>query len=197
MTTESAPAFVSKPAPPGYRYAGPWIRLGALIIDGLLLGVALFAVFMVVGLALAVTGDPLMSLETEGWPAGAVVYVVTSVVMLGWYGGWQAGVGGTPGMLLLKLRVLDPSGLERPSLGAAVIRNSPMVLASFGPISGNSAIDAGLGIAGCVVWVAIGITISSSPTHQGFHDQLAGGTFVVRQAPPTPPPLPPPSAPSA
>ena len=50
-------------------------------------------------------------------------------------------------MLLLKLRVLDPSGLERPSLGAAVIRNSPMALASFGPISGNSAIDAGLGIA--------------------------------------------------
>ena len=74
------------------------------------------AVLLVVGLALAVTGDPLTSLETEGWPAGAVVYVVTSVVMLGWYGGWRARVGGTPGMLLLKLRVLDPSGLERPSL---------------------------------------------------------------------------------
>ena len=59
MATESDPAFVSKPAPPGYRYAGAWIRLGALIIDGLLLGVALFAVFMVVGLALAATGDTL------------------------------------------------------------------------------------------------------------------------------------------
>ena len=29
MTTESEPAFVSKPAPPGYRYAGPLIRLAA------------------------------------------------------------------------------------------------------------------------------------------------------------------------
>jgi uncharacterized RDD family membrane protein YckC len=80
------------------------------------------------------------------------------------------------------LRVLDPSGLGRPSFGAAVIRNSPQVLASFGPVTGNSAIDAGLGIAGGVVFIAIGITISKSPTRQGFHDRLAGKTFVVRPA---------------
>src|SRR6185436_3597922 len=60
---------------------------------------------------LAVSGyllNPLRSSEIEGWPGGAVVYVVESVVMLGWYGGWQAGVGGTPGMLLLRLRVPRP-----------------------------------------------------------------------------------------
>ena len=167
MTTESDPAFVSKPAPPGYRYAGAWIRLVALLIDGVLLELAVWALWLVLRLALAASGhllNPSMSLETEGWPAGAVVYVVASVVMLGWYGGWQAGVGGTPGMLLLRLRVLDPSGLGRPSFGAAVIRNSPQVLADFGAITGNSAIDAGLGMVGCVVYVAIGITISRSPT---------------------------------
>lgn len=76
---------------------------------------------------------------------------------------------------------LDPSGLGRPSFGAAVIRNSPQVLASFGAITGNSAIDAGLGMAGGVVFIAIGITISKSPTRQGFHDRLAGGTYVVRR----------------
>jgi uncharacterized RDD family membrane protein YckC len=197
MATESDPAFVSKPAPPDYRYAGAWIRLGALIIDGLLLGVALFAVFMVVGLAIAGTGDTLMSLETEGWPAGAVVYVLTSIVMLGWYGGWQSRVGGTPGMLLLKLRVLDPGGLEKPSFGAAVVRNSPQVLANFGAVSGSAVIDGALGLVGLVVYIAIGITIAESPTRQGFHDRLADGTFVVRPAPtlPPPPPLPPPSAP--
>jgi hypothetical protein len=69
----------------------------------------------------------------------------------------------------------------KASLGAAVIRNSPTVLAGFGPITGNSAIDAGLVVAGCVVDGAIGITISGSPTRQGFHDRLAGGTFVVRR----------------
>lgn len=117
MTTESDPAFESKPAPPGYRYAGPWIRLAALLIDSVLVVLALLALWLVLGLALAVSGyllNPLKSSEIEGWPGGAVVYVVESVVMLGWYGGWQAGVGGTPGMLLLRLRVLDPSGLGRP-----------------------------------------------------------------------------------
>jgi uncharacterized RDD family membrane protein YckC len=179
------PAFESKPAPPGYRYAGPWIRLAAWLIDGVLLGLALMAFFLVLGLALAVTGyalNPSMSLETEGWPAGAVVYVVTSVVLLGWFGGWQHGVGATPGMLALKLRVRDPSGEDNPSLGVAVTRNLPQVLVSFNDYSGNETIDALLGIVTLVVCVAIGITISGSPTRQGFHDRLAGGTYVVRLA---------------
>ena len=30
-------------------------------------------------------------------------------------------------------------------------------------------------------YIAIGITISNSPTRQGFHDRLAGGTYVVHQ----------------
>jgi uncharacterized RDD family membrane protein YckC len=102
--------------------------------------------------------------------------------MLAWYGGWQASVGGTPGMLALKLRVRDPSGEDNPSLRAAVIRNSPAVLAGFGDISGNSAIDLVLGLVGIAVYVAIGITISNSPERQGFHDRLAGGTYVVRPA---------------
>ena len=37
MTTESDPAFVSKPPPDGYRYAGAWIRLGRSDSRGLLL----------------------------------------------------------------------------------------------------------------------------------------------------------------
>jgi uncharacterized RDD family membrane protein YckC len=85
-----------------------------------------------VGTSPLAVGLPIESLEEfqiDGWPGGAVVYVVGSVVMLGWYGGWQAGVGGTPGMLVLRLRVLDASGLGSPSFGAAVIRNSPQVLA--------------------------------------------------------------------
>lgn len=95
------------------------------------------------------------------------------------------------------MRVRDPSGEAKPSLRAAVTRNSPQVLVSFSDYSGDETIDALLLIVSVVVCVAIGITISSSLTRQGFHDRLAGGTFVVRPAPtlPPPPPLPPPSAP--
>ena len=181
MTTESDPAFVSKPAPEGYKYAGAWIRLGAQIIDGLLLFAMVFALFIGLAAFLALA-YPTVILDTDGWPAGAVAYVVTSAGLLGWYGGWQASVGATPGMLALKLRVRDPSGEANPSLGAAVTRNMPQVLVSFSDYSGNEGVDALLSIVTLVVYVAIGITISSSPTRQGFHDRLAGGTYVVRPA---------------
>ena len=87
------------------------------------------------------------------------------------------------------------AGWAGPSLRAAVIRNSPQVLANFGAVSGSAVIDGVLGLVGFVVCVAIGITIAESPTRQGFHDRLAGGTFVVRPAAHVPPPLSPPSAP--
>jgi uncharacterized RDD family membrane protein YckC len=181
MTTESDPAFVSKPAPDGYRYAGAWIRLAALMIDGLVLFVVAFALAMVLG-GFLLLAYPTVKIDMDGWPAGAVAYVVASALLLAWFGGWQAGVGATPGMLALKLRVRDPSGEANPSLRAAVTRNLPQVLVGFSDYSGDEGIDALLAIVTLVVYVAIGITISSSPTRQGFHDRLAGWTFVVRPA---------------
>jgi uncharacterized RDD family membrane protein YckC len=178
MTTESDPAFVSKPPPDGYRYAGPWIRLGAWMIDGVVLFAVTFAVVIALAAFLALA-YPTVNLDMDGWPAGAVAYVVTSAALLGWYGGWQSGVGATPGMLALKLRVRDPSGEANPSLGAAVTRNMPQVLAGLSDYSGNEGIDALLLIVTLVVYVAIGVSISSSPTRQGFHDRLAGGTYVL------------------
>jgi len=176
-----SPAFVSKPAPDGYRYAGAWIRLAALMIDSLVLFAVAFALGIGIGLFLAIA-YPSVNLDMDGWPAGAVAYVVTSVGLLGWFGGWQHGVGATPGMLALKLRVRDPSGEANPSLRAAVTRNLPQVLAGFSDYSGNENTDALLLIVTLVVYVAIGITISSSPTRQGFHDRLAGGTYVLHPA---------------
>ena len=187
MTTESDPPPVARPAPPGYRYAGPWIRLFALIIDGVLLYAIIFVLFLVLGGVLFLAfpqaaESTLMNADSDGWPTGPVAYVVLSVVMLAWYGGWQARVGATPGMLALKLRVRDPSGEDNPSPRAAVIRNSPQVLAGFGELTGNDTFDLLLGVVGFVVYIAIGITISNSPQRQGFHDRLAGGTYVVRPA---------------
>jgi uncharacterized RDD family membrane protein YckC len=125
---------------------------------------------------------PSVNLDMDGWPAGAVAYAVTSAALLGWYGGWQAGIGATPGMLALKLRVRDPSGEANPSLREAVTRNLPQVLAGFSDYSGNENTDALLLIVTLVVYVAIGVSISSSPTRQGFHDRLAGGTYVLHPA---------------
>ena len=49
-------------------------------------------------------------------------------------------------------------------------------------MTGNDTFDLLLGVIGFVVYIAIGITISNSPECQGFHDRLAGGTYVVRPA---------------
>jgi uncharacterized RDD family membrane protein YckC len=104
-------------------------------------------------------------------------------VMLGWLAGWQAAVGATPGMMLLRLRVLGPSGEAKPSLRAALIRNSVIMLGSVGPILANAGVNAVLEIAALLIHLAIGITISKAPTRQGIHDRLAGATYVVRRVP--------------
>lgn len=115
MTTEPDPTPVTKPAPAGYRYAGAWIRLFALVIDGLLLLAIVYVLFIVLGgvlyLAYPQAAESVLAdLDSNTWPAGLLSYVVLSLVMLAWYGGWQGGIGATPGMLVLKLRVRDPNG---------------------------------------------------------------------------------------
>ena len=184
MTTEWDPAPVPRPAPPGCRYAGPWIRLLALFLDSLLLYAIIFVMSLVLTgllfMAFPQVSESLL-INLDSGPAGPIAYVVICAVMLAWYGGWQHGAGGTPAMLALKLRVRDPSGEENPSLRAAVIRNSPQVLVGFGELTGNEIVDLLLGVFGVAVWAAIGITISESPERQGFHDRLAGGTYVVRR----------------
>jgi uncharacterized RDD family membrane protein YckC len=186
MTTEPDPTPVTKPAPTGYRYAGAWIRLFALVIDGLLLFAIVYVLFIVLGgvlyLAYPQAADSVLAgLDSNTWPAGLLSYIVLSVVMLAWYGGWQAGIGATPGMLVLKLRVRDPDGEDNPSLRAAVIRNSPQVFGGFGELTGVDTIDLMLGVVSFVVYAAIGLSITNNPQYQGFHDRLAGGTYVVRR----------------
>jgi uncharacterized RDD family membrane protein YckC len=182
MTADSDPASVSKAAPPGYRYAGAWIRLVALIIDNWVLAAVLVGLAFVLRPVIPHYGP--IDHGLNGWAASVVAYVLAACVYLGWFAGWQAAIGATPGMLLVGLRVRGPSGEDKPSLVAAVIRNSLLVLAeSVGTISRDTTIGAVLGIAGLVLMVAIGVSISNSSTCQGIHDRLAGGTYVLRRAP--------------
>ncbi len=100
-----------------------------MIIDGLLMLAVTYMLFLVLsGLLLMsypqVAESFLADIDSKTWQAGLLTYVVGGVLTLAWFGGWQAGVGATPAMLLLKLRVRDRSGQDNPSLRAAVLRNS-------------------------------------------------------------------------
>jgi uncharacterized RDD family membrane protein YckC len=74
--TESDPASVPTAAPAGYRYAGAWIRFGALIIDNVLLWVVLFGLLAV--LVIAAPNSALVNADLNGRTARAVRVGVTS-----------------------------------------------------------------------------------------------------------------------
>jgi hypothetical protein len=180
----SESTFAVRPAPLGYTYARQWIRLFALTIDGVIVVVPLI---LLLALAVVVHGggldyaDLLLNPAKSGWVTGIMVYAISSVATLLWFAVWQATVGASPGMMLLRLQVRGPDGIHRPSLPAALIRNALPILSNFNSITGNEDVNRGLGLIGLVVYLAIGISISNSPTRQGFHDRLAGGTFVLRR----------------
>jgi uncharacterized RDD family membrane protein YckC len=132
----------------------------------------------------------------HGWSTILLQAGVRTALGLGWLTGWQAAVGATPGMKVLRLRVLAPSGQGNPSVPEAALRSLWIQLAAFCAMisvdpgiyavvqNGNLPVLAAL--LTVVIWLAIGIAISKSPTRQGIHDQFAGGTSVVRRVPQSP-----------
>ena len=79
--------------------------------------------------------------------------------------------GRTPGKKLLGLRVHGPGGAAKPDVQQAAIRNV-WTLLNIIPFIG--------GLLTLVAVIVIAVTINSSPTKQGKHDELAGGTQVVK-----------------
>ncbi len=79
--------------------------------------------------------------------------------------------GWTPGKKVLGLSVHGPGGAPKPTAAQSAIRNSWTLLPII-PFIG--------GLLGVVAIIVIAVTINSSPTKQGKHDELAGGTQVVK-----------------
>ncbi|MCP9276011.1 RDD family protein [Mycolicibacterium arenosum] len=99
-----------------------------------------------------------------------VTGLFTGVLMFVYFLAFEAGVGWTPGKKLLGLEVRGPGGAAKPDVKQAAIRNA-WTLFPIIPFVG--------GLAAFIAIVVIAVTVSSSPTKQGKHDELAGGTEVV------------------
>lgn len=99
-----------------------------------------------------------------------VTGLFTGVLMFVYFLAFEAGVGWTPGKKLLGLEVRGPGGAAKPDVKQAAIRNA-WTLFPIIPFAG--------GLAAFIAIVVIAVTVSSSPTKQGKHDELAGGTEVV------------------
>ncbi|ORA38725.1 RDD family protein [Mycobacterium aquaticum] len=144
--------------PPPYGAQQPGglaARFFARVIDGILVGI--------VSIVLSVVTDSLSSYWVTGLFTGLLsfVYFVLFETTSGW----------TPGKRLLGLAVHGPGGAAKPTAAQSAIRNAFTLLPII-PFIG--------GFLGVVAIIVIAVTISSSPTKQGKHDELAGGTQVVK-----------------
>jgi uncharacterized RDD family membrane protein YckC len=151
--------FESQPAPFGAPHSstkpgGLLVRFLARLVDGIIVGVVGFVVVIAVHVQ--------SSILITGLFTGVLtfVYFVAFEVTQGW----------TPGKKVFGLTVRGPGGAQKPHLAQSAIRNSFTVLPVV-PFIG--------GLLGVIAIVVIAVTIAGSPTKQGKHDELAGGTQVL------------------
>ncbi|WP_420109913.1 RDD family protein [Mycolicibacter arupensis] len=140
----------------GQRPGGLGRRFWARVIDGLLIGIVSFF------LSVFVFSDDYPFLVTG---------LFSGVLTFGYFVLFEASQGATPGKRLLGLTVHGPDGVSKPTGSQAAVRNSFTLLAVV-PYLGP--------LLAFIAYVVIAVTISGSPTQQGKHDELAGGTRVTR-----------------
>jgi len=139
----------------GQQPGGLGLRFAARILDGLIVGIVGGIIVYAIGLA------------SNVWITG----LFTGVITFAYYVGLEVTQGWTLGKKVLGLSVHGPGGAPKPTVAQSAIRNS-WTLLPIVPFIG--------GLLGVVAIVIIAVTINSSPTKQGKHDELAGGTQVVK-----------------
>lgn len=180
---------------PGSGYSGGTgqpadlgVRFGARVIDTLIILIPQIIVQVIVMAAFG-TFDSVggFSFDTWGvgyWIASAIVAIVFAAIWVAYFVKMETANGQTLGKKMLHLRVLGRSGgnpTQQESLkrnGYVVLLSAGMIVSAIIPIVGPI-IDWLCYIAALVFLIVIATTISSSPTKQGKHDEMAGGTMVV------------------
>lgn len=142
--------------PVGYGQPGRlWPRWGARLIDGLLVGIASWAVSAVFGVS--------DSILATGFFTGALMFA--------YFVAMEVTQGHTLGKKLLGMTVRGPGGAPKPDFKQSAIRNAWTLLPIVPYVGGLLGVIA-------IVWIAV--SIENSPTKQGKHDELAGGTQVIK-----------------
>ncbi|BBZ23136.1 RDD family protein [Mycolicibacter hiberniae] len=144
------------PPGPAQRPGGLLRRFWARVLDGMLVGVVSFF------LSVFVFSDDYPFLVT-GLFSGALTF--------GYFVLFEVTQGATPAKRLLGLHVRGPDGVSKPTAAQSALRNSFTLLAVV-PYVGP--------LLAFIAYIVIAVTISGSPTKQGKHDELAGGTRVTR-----------------
>jgi len=143
------------PLPGAQRPGGLGIRFAARLIDGIIVNIVAFV------LAFAIDS------VSNYWVTG----LFSGLLMFLYFLAFECTKGWTPGKKLLGLSVRGPGGALKPDVQQSAIRNV-WTLLNLVPFIG--------GLLTLIAVIVIAVTISGSPTKQGKHDELAGGTQVVK-----------------
>jgi len=173
VVTEKGPAA-------GVVYAELPIRIGAYIIDAVILSLCYIVVASILVTVLVISGAWFIT-----WVLTAVLYAAGSAIYFIW--SWT-NLRASPGQKILNLETVSASDGATLAMPVAIRRYlflfGPFLLAevfSFGgfvfPLLGTL-----VGLFSLVYAIWLLYTVSQSPKRQGFHDVQAG-TVVVRRAP--------------
>jgi uncharacterized RDD family membrane protein YckC len=172
-----APGYGYEPASSVGAPGELWSRFLARAIDNILVGIVGFVIAAIIDAIVGVANAGVGYTTGASYAANAVSGVIGAVVALAYFALLESRQGRTLGKMALGLRTEGPDG-NPPTLEAAVRRNFWVALGILavipvvgGPISG---------LAELVIVIVIAVTIGRSPTKQGWHDDLAGGTRVVK-----------------
>jgi len=154
------PVWAEHQEPFAPTYGGFWIRLAAAVIDGILVSVALVAIFFAIGLIAGIAGMVTgQTPTTSGSNVELVANLVYFVLYLGYFI-YFWGMGQTPAMRWLGLQVVDATTGVPIGFGRAGLRYLGYVISIL-------VCDIGL------IWAAF------DPRKQGWHDKIAR-TVVIR-----------------
>ena len=141
--------------PPGGQPGGVGLRFAARLIDGIIVNIVAFVLAFAIGAL------------SNYWVTG----LFSGLLMFIYFVAFETTQGWTPGKKLLGLSVHGPGGTPKPTAQQSAIRNV-WTLLNIVPFIG--------GLLTLIAVIVIAVTINSSPTKQGKHDELAGGTQVVK-----------------
>jgi uncharacterized RDD family membrane protein YckC len=139
----------------GQEPGGLGLRFAARLIDGIIVAVVSWILIFAT------------NTMSNYWVTGLFTGLLTFLYFLA----FETTQGWTPGKKILGLSVHGPAGAPKPTVQQSAIRNVWTLLPII-PFIG--------GLLGVIAIVVIAVTINSSPTKQGKHDELAGGTQVVK-----------------
>jgi uncharacterized RDD family membrane protein YckC len=161
MTTDPTPGQYGEPRGyppplPGNLQPGDLLlRFLARLIDGVIV--------VIIGVVLALLLDALTNIWVTGLFSGVLTFI--------YFVAFETTQGATPGKKLLGMRVLGPAGAPKPTAAQSAVRNAFTLLSAV-PYFG--------GLLAVIAAIVIAVTINGSPTKQGKHDEMAGGTQVVK-----------------